>query len=94
MLQPYLTNYQTDKPLLPFPGKDLERIYQVLLQLVVKPDAHDKCVSVVDLWKINLSIVDAYLKVKGRHFGFSMEKQLKNLLHRDKIESQRKVHCI
>ena len=55
--------------------------------------------------KIKLSIADTYLKVKDRHFGFSMEEQLKNLLNRDKIKSelnllllwkksQEKVYCI
>ena len=62
-------------------------MHQVLLQLVVKANVLDKCVSVVDLLKINLPIADRYLKVKGRHFGFSMEQQLKNLLHQDKIKS-------
>ena len=60
-------------------------MHQVLLQPVVKPNVLDKCVSVVDLLKINLSIADRYLKVKDRHFGFSMEQQLKNLFHQDKL---------
>ena len=46
----------------------------------------NKCVSVVDMLKINISIADTYLKVKDRHSGFSMEEQLKNLLHQDKIK--------
>ena len=87
MFQPYLTNYETDKPMLPFPGKDFERMHQVLLQLVVKRDVLDACVSAVDLLKINLYIASTYLKVNDRHFGFSMEEQLKNLLHQDKIKS-------
>ena len=67
--------------MLPFLGKDLERMHWVLLQLVVKPDVLDKCVSVVDLLKINLSNPDTYVKVKNRYFGFSAEEQLKKLLH-------------
>ena len=65
MPQQYLTNYETDKPVLPFLRKGL---HQALLQLVVKPDVLDKCVSVADLLKINLSIADTYLKVKDQTF--------------------------
>ena len=87
MLQPYLTKYLTDRLILPFLGKDLKRKHQVLLQVVVKSNVLDKCVSVVDLLKINLSIPDIYLKVKDRHFGFSTEERLKNLERQDKITS-------
>ena len=69
LLQPYLTKYQTNK--LPFLGKVLKRMHRVLLQLFVKPDVLDKCVSVVNLLKVNLSNPDTYLKVKNRYFGFS-----------------------
>ena len=73
--------------MLPLLGKDLGTIYLVLIQLVVKSDVLDKCVSVVDLLKISLSLADTYLKVKDRYFGFSTEEQLKNLLHQVKITS-------
>ena len=53
------------KPVLPFLRKGL---HQALLQLVVKPDVLDKCVSFADLLKINLSIADTYLKVKDQTF--------------------------
>ena len=42
LLQPYLTKYQTDDPILLFLGKDLERLHKSLLQLVIKPDVLDK----------------------------------------------------
>ena len=51
LLQPYLIKCQTDKPMQPFPIKDIERMQQVLLQLAVKPILRDKCVSFVDLLK-------------------------------------------
>ena len=73
--------------MLPLLGKDLGTIYLVLIQVVVKSDVLDKCVSVVDLLKIGLSVADTYLKVKDRHFRFSTEEQLKNLLHQVKITS-------
>ena len=62
-------------------------MHQVLLQLVIKLDVLDKCVSVVDMLKISLSIADTYLKVKDRYFGLSLEEQLEILLHQDKITS-------
>lgn len=73
--------------MLPFLGKDLERMHQVLLWLAVKPDVLNKYVSVADLLKINFSNPGIYLKIKNRPFGFSTEEQLKKLLHQDKVTS-------
>ena len=87
MLQPYLTKHQTDKSMLPFLGKDLERMHRVQLQLFVKLNVLDKCVYVNDLLRISIFIAGTYLKLKLRYFGFSTEEQLKNLLHQDKITS-------
>ena len=71
-----------------FLGKDFERMHQVLLQLVVKPDILDKCVSVVDLLKINLSNLDTYLKVKNIHFGFLTEDQCRSYYIKIKLHVQ------
>ena len=77
LLQPYLTKYQTDNLLLPFLGKDLERLHMSLLQLVIKPDVLDKCGSPPALLQIDSSDKSIYLKLKDIHFGFSTEEELK-----------------
>ena len=42
LLQSYLTKYQTDDPMLPVLGKDLERLHRSLLELIIKPDVLNK----------------------------------------------------
>ena len=87
LLQPYLTKYQTDDPMLPFLGKDLERLHRSLLQLVIKPDVLDKCESPAALLQIDFSDKSISLKLKDIHFGFSTEEELKNLQRQDKVSS-------
>ena len=87
LLQPYLTKYQTDDPMLPFLGKDLEGLHRSLLLLVIKPDALDKCESPAALLQIDFSDKSIYLKLKDIHFGFSTEEELKNLQRQDKVSS-------
>ena len=72
LLQPYLTKYQTDHPVLLFLGKDLERFHRSLLQLVIKSDVLEKCESPAALLQFGFSDKSIYLKLKNIHFGFSM----------------------
>ena len=67
--QPYLTKYQTDKPMVPFLSKDLEALYKNLMRLVLKLDAFDN-LSGNDLLHINLIDKSIYLKRKDIHLGF------------------------
>ena len=83
LLEPYLAKYQTDNPMLPFLCKDLERLHRTLLQLIVKPTILDKCDSPSTLLKLRFCDQDIYLKAKDRHFGFSVEEELKRLLRQD-----------
>jgi len=84
LLQPYLTKYQTDDPMLPFLRKDLERLHRSLLQLVIKPDVLEKCESPAALLQIDFSD-NIYLKLKNIHFRFSREQELKNSQRQDKV---------
>ena len=73
--------------MLPFLGKDLERLHRSFLQLVTKPDAHKKCESPAALLQIDFLDKNIYLKLKDIHFGFSTEEELKNLKRQDKVSS-------
>ena len=79
LLQLNLPKYQTDDPMLSFPGKDLERLHRSLFQLVTKPDVLEKCEPPAALLQIDFLDKSIYLKLKDVHFEFSMEEELKNL---------------
>ena len=86
LFESYLTKYQTDKPMVPFLGQDLEKMYRNVLRFFIKPNDLAKCTSPIDLLKRNLDDPSIYLKRKGMHFGFDAEEILSNLLRQDQIE--------
>ena len=86
LFESYLTKYQTDKPMVPFLGQDLEKMYRNVLRLFIKPNELAKCTSPIDLLKLNLDDPNIYLKRKGMHFGFDAEEILSNLLRQDQVE--------
>ena len=70
LLKPYLTKYQTDMPMLPFLGKDLENLHRSLLELIVKPEMLSNCYSSLDILRINLTDAETYMKKKDMSFIF------------------------
>ena len=86
LFESYLTKYQTDKPMVPFLGQVLEKMYRNVLRLFIKPNELAKCTSPIDLLKLILDDPSIYLKRKGMHFGFDAEEILSNLLRQDQIE--------
>ena len=43
IVKPFLTKYQTDKPMVPYLYHDIVRIIRRLMQLIVKPEILNKC---------------------------------------------------
>ena len=54
LTQPFLTCYQSDKPMIPFLHDDIFNLVFSLLQIVVKPDKLQECETMSDLKKIDL----------------------------------------
>ena len=54
LTQPFLTCYQSDKPMIPFLHDDIFNLVFSLLQIVVKPDKLQECETVSDLKKNDL----------------------------------------
>ena len=54
LIQPFLTCYQSDKPMIPFLHDDIFNLVFSLLQIVVKPDKLQECETMSDLKKIDL----------------------------------------
>ena len=73
--------------MLPFLGKDLERLHRSPLQLVTKHDVLEKCESPAALLQIDFSDKSISLKLKVIHFGFSTDEELRNLKRQDKVSS-------
>ena len=54
LIQPFLTCYQSDKPMIPFLHGYIFNFVSSLLQIVVKPDKLQECETISDLNKIDL----------------------------------------
>ena len=54
LIQPFLTCYQSDKPIISFLHDDIFNLVFSLLQIVVKPDKLQECETMSDLKKIDL----------------------------------------
>ena len=92
LLQPYLTKYQTDNPMLPFLEKDLKSMHLVLFQLGV---ILMYLRNIVHFLKINLSVTHTRLKVNDGHFWFLLKNSwiiyhIKIKLHLEMLEIWRK----
>ena len=53
-LEPYLTCYQGEGPMIPFMNDDIEKFYRGLLAIVVQPKVLSKCKNGLDLMKLEL----------------------------------------
>ena len=83
LLQPYLTKYQTDNPMLPFLEKDLKSMH-----LVVPTGCNTDVLKKYCSFLENQSFCYTYTSEgKRRTFLISVEEQLNNLSHQDKITS-------
>ena len=54
LIQPFLTCYQSDKPMIPFLHDDIFNLVFSLLQILVKTDKLQECETMSDLKKIDL----------------------------------------
>ena len=63
IMQPFLTKYQSDKPIL--------KLIKRLIQLIVKPDLLEKCENYLDFRRIDLDNKESITKSKDMNIGFA-----------------------
>ena len=80
---PYLTSYQSQKPMIPFLHSDLQLVKE-LLGLTIKSELIDKCKgNLRSLLKIDLRDVNNHIKKKDVHLGFGILDEIQSLLCND-----------
>ena len=85
-LLPYLTRYQSQKPMIPFLHDDIQQLVKELLTLTIKSEVTDNCKEDYKaLLKIDLRDVRNHIKKKDMHVGFGTLDELQSLLRKDLI---------
>lgn len=87
ILKPFLTKYQSDRPMVPYLYKDIIDMIKKLMYLIVKPDIIDKCVTLTDYRNIDLDKKDSMVKAKNINIGFGAKAEITKLKARDIISS-------
>lgn len=88
LMLPYLTRYQTEKPMVPFLYGDLDNLCRGILEHFIKSDVLSNCKRGVDLVKIDLENTDHYLKKKDLHLGFATTAEIQKLISKDSISQK------
>ena len=81
---PYLTSYQSQKPMIPFLHSDLQQMVKELLGLTIKSELIDKCKeNSKSLLKGDLRDVNNHIRKKDMHLGFGTLDEIQSLLRND-----------
>ena len=88
-LLPFLGNYQTDRPIIPFMMSDLSSVIKGLVQIIVKPQIIQAAQG-SKLFSVDLDDEDTFVTYSKVEIGFSTEKALKQAV-KDKKVSDRQV---
>ena len=89
-IQPFLTKYQADKPLLPFCATEMKNLVKELMQKFIKPDLLSDATSVVKLLKIEYEKFPNHVDLSKVRTGFAAERILCELKGSKKL-SERQV---
>ena len=84
-LQPFLTIFQSDNPLLPFMASTLQKMIAGLMKRYVKADVLQKATSAVKLLKLDLSEKKTFLEINKVDIGFVAVDKLKKLQAEKKV---------
>ena len=82
---PFLTLYQTDKPMVPFIAGDIGKLLKVLLQRFIKPGNLSLLSTPAQLASIDVDKKDIHLEYTKIDVGFRAETILKELIASKKI---------
>ncbi|XP_048577470.1 uncharacterized protein LOC116618576 [Nematostella vectensis] len=84
-LQPFLTAFQSDNPILPFLVSRLQKVIQSLMKRFIKPDVLQQANSPIKLAKFDLSNKENYLDDKKVDVGFVAQAKIRKLLLDKKV---------
>ena len=87
IMQPFLTKYQSDKPMIPYLYSDILKLIKKLMQLIVKPDLLEKCESYLDFRRIDLDDKESITKPKDMNIGFTTRSLIQELRKNDEIRN-------
>ncbi|KAH6935107.1 hypothetical protein HPB50_003423 [Hyalomma asiaticum] len=76
-LEPFLREFQTDKPMVPFLSAALESILRSLLSRIVKREVLDAADTIAKLMKTDVSIPENAVNVAAFDLGFSTKNELR-----------------
>ena len=86
LLQPFLTAFQGDGPMLPFLCNDIKTIFVSLLGLILKPQVFEKT-QTSELTKVAEDDINL-MKTKCIHLGFAAETEIQNLFQSKKVTAE------
>ena len=77
ILQPFLTKYQTQKPMIPYLYGDLSKVYKSLLEVIIKDDILEEC-NGYQLPKVDMEKSSNLKKEKDFTIGFVTTNMIKD----------------
>ena len=83
ILEPFLNNYQNDKPMLLFMYGDIKNLVKSLLQIIIKPEQLEKCKNGVELKNLNLDDQTLHVPLKNMEMGYGVANISSNLCKED-----------
>lgn len=90
-IQPFLTLYQTDKPMMPFLCSDLYDLLKSLMNRVMKFDVMVTNNSAIKLCEVKVNDRDNHQPYKKVDIGFTADKILKKLVNEKKISERQEM---
>ena len=85
MFKPFLTTYQTDRPMIPFLYGDLVKLLKNVFSVVIKPNIMNKCETALELKETDLFSSANHLIAKEIDTGFVAFTHIVELRRRDEV---------
>ena len=87
IFKPFLVQYQSDNPMVPFLYNDLLNLTKKIMLLVIKPEVVHNCSTFSELTKIDLHDKTIFLKSKDMNIGFAAKQSISDLKKADDVTS-------
>ena len=88
LVTPFLTLYQTDRPMIPYLAGDLCNVVRRLMELFIKPNILKEASTIVKILKIDASLTDNHCDYSKINLGFSTENEVKKLIADKKVSAK------
>ena len=85
MFKPFLTAYQTDRPMISFLYGDLVKLLKNIFSVIIKPNIMNKCETALKLKEIDLFSSANHLIAKEIDTGFVAFTHIVELRRRDEV---------